>query len=43
MRENPDLENELSSHPYVKYSPINIRDALYVSTDPLTVWIGRDN
>jgi hypothetical protein len=25
----PGLENELSSHPYVKNSPINIRDALY--------------
>jgi hypothetical protein len=29
LRENPGLENELSSHPYVKNSPINIRDALY--------------
>jgi hypothetical protein len=28
LRENPGLENELSSHPYVKNS-INIRDALY--------------
>jgi G:T-mismatch repair DNA endonuclease (very short patch repair protein) len=25
LRENPGLENELSSHPYVKNSPINIR------------------
>jgi G:T-mismatch repair DNA endonuclease (very short patch repair protein) len=29
LRENPGLENELSSHPYVKNSPINIRDAWY--------------
>jgi G:T-mismatch repair DNA endonuclease (very short patch repair protein) len=29
LRENPGLENELSSHPYLKNSPINIRDALY--------------
>ena len=29
MRENPGLENEFCSHPYVKNSPINIRDALY--------------
>ena len=29
LRENPGLENELCSHPYVKNSPINIRDALY--------------
>jgi G:T-mismatch repair DNA endonuclease (very short patch repair protein) len=29
LRENPGLENELSSHPYVKNSPINIREALY--------------
>ena len=25
--DNPELKNELCSHPYVKYSPINIRDA----------------
>jgi len=24
---NPDLKNELCSHPYVEHSPINIRDA----------------
>ena len=29
LRENPALENELSSNPYVKNSPINIREALY--------------
>ena len=29
LRENPGLENEFRSHPYVKNSPINIRDALY--------------
>ena len=29
--ENPGLEKELSSHPYFKNSPINIRDALYGS------------
>jgi len=29
LRDNPDLKNELSSGPYVKNSPINIRDALY--------------
>jgi len=29
LSENPGLENELCSHPYVKNSPINIRDALY--------------
>ena len=29
LREHPGLQNELSSHPYVKNSPINIRDALY--------------
>jgi hypothetical protein len=28
LRENPGLENELCSHPYVKNSPINIPDAL---------------
>jgi len=27
LSENPGLENELCSHPYVKNSPINIRDA----------------
>jgi hypothetical protein len=29
LLQNPGLENELSSHPYVKYSPINIRDAFH--------------
>jgi hypothetical protein len=29
LLQNPSLENELSSHPYVKNSPINIKDALY--------------
>jgi len=29
LSENPGLENELCSHPYVKNSPKNIRDALY--------------
>ena len=27
--ESPGLENELSSHPYIKNTPLNIRDALY--------------
>lgn len=27
--ENPDLQNELCLHPYVKNSPINVRHALY--------------
>ena len=29
LRDNPELENELCSHPYVKSSPIHIRDSLY--------------
>jgi len=29
LRENPGLENELSSHRYLKNSPINIWDGLY--------------
>jgi hypothetical protein len=29
LAENPGLENELSSHPYLKNAPLNIRDALY--------------
>ena len=29
LQNTPGLENELRSHPYVKNSPINIRDALY--------------
>jgi len=29
LPENPGLENELYLHPYVKNSPMNIRDALY--------------
>jgi len=29
LRENPGLKNELSSHLYLKNSPLNIRDALY--------------
>jgi len=29
LRENTGLENELCTHPYVKNTPINIRDALY--------------
>jgi len=29
LRDNPVLENELCSHPYVKNTPLNIRDALY--------------
>jgi G:T-mismatch repair DNA endonuclease (very short patch repair protein) len=28
LRENPGIANKLSSHPYLKNSPINIRDAL---------------
>jgi hypothetical protein len=29
LRDNPGLESELSSHSYVKNSPIHIRNALY--------------
>ena len=29
MRENPGLKNELSSHLYLRNSPLNIRDSLY--------------
>ena len=29
LHENPGFENEVCSHPYVKNSPINVRDALY--------------
>jgi hypothetical protein len=29
LQKTPGLENELKSHPYVKNSPINIRDTLY--------------
>jgi G:T-mismatch repair DNA endonuclease (very short patch repair protein) len=29
LQNTPGLENELKSHPYMKNSPINIRDALY--------------
>jgi hypothetical protein len=29
LSENPDLDKELCSNPYLKNSPINIRDALY--------------
>jgi len=29
ISQNPGLERELSSHPYLKNSPLNIRDALY--------------
>jgi hypothetical protein len=29
VSENPGLENELSSHTFLKNSPLNIRDALY--------------
>ena len=36
LRQNPGLENELSAHPYVKISPINIRDALYVGRTEAT-------
>ena len=36
LRENPGLENEPTSHPYVKNSPINIRDALYGGTTEAT-------
>ena len=36
LRENPGLENALSSHPYVKNSPINIRGALYGGTTEAT-------
>jgi hypothetical protein len=40
LRNNPGLENELGSHPYVKNSPINIRDALYRGrTEATKTWI----
>jgi G:T-mismatch repair DNA endonuclease (very short patch repair protein) len=29
LRENPGLENKLSSHPDLKNSPLKIKDALY--------------
>jgi hypothetical protein len=29
LQNNPGLENELKSQPYVQNSPIKIRDALY--------------
>jgi len=29
LGDNTDFKNELCSHSYVKYSPVNIRDALY--------------
>ena len=29
ISQNPGLEKELSSHPCLKNSPLNIRDALY--------------
>ena len=33
---NPGLQNELCSHPYVKHSPINIPDAFYGGTNENT-------
>jgi hypothetical protein len=39
LRETPDLENELCSHPFVKNTPINIRDALYGGrTEATKMW-----
>jgi hypothetical protein len=39
LRENPGLENEICSHPIVRNSPINIRDALYGGrTDTTKMW-----
>jgi G:T-mismatch repair DNA endonuclease (very short patch repair protein) len=36
LLQNPGLENELSSHSYVKNSQINVRDALYGGTTEAT-------
>ena len=36
LRENPELNNELCSHIYVKYSPTNIRDALFADSTEAT-------
>jgi hypothetical protein len=39
LRETPGLENELGSHPFVKNTPINIRDALYGGrTEATKMW-----
>jgi len=46
--DNPDLKNELCSHPYVKYSPVNIRDAwilrwmTFLTSFIRIFFIGRD-
>jgi hypothetical protein len=43
LLENPGLENELSSHPYVKNSPINIWDALYEGrTETSKTWYSTE-
>ena len=42
LRENPGLKNEICSHPYVKTSPINIRDALYGGRTEATKTCYRD-
>ena len=39
LRDNLELQKELGSHPYVKNSPINIRDALYGGrTEATKMW-----
>jgi len=39
LRENPDLENEFCSQPYIRTSPINIRDALCGGrTEAIKTW-----
>ena len=39
----PGLQNELCSHPYVKHSPINIRDALYWGRTEATKHTGESS
>ena len=36
ITQNPALEKELSSHPCLKNSPLNIRDAMYVGRTEAT-------
>ena len=38
LRETSDLENELGSHPFVKNTPINIRDVLYGGRIEAKMW-----
>jgi hypothetical protein len=41
--DNPGLQNELYSHPYVKHSAINIRDALYRPRKHTSVKQGKNS